>query len=93
MTAPQKTLESPDGLAGQTLAAPCSAVCAKCGSADINRRHRLTGDSWNNFGMERERSTAFIESDGYTVRALVQCITHHCRCCHYDWETQTADAP
>jgi hypothetical protein len=81
--------ERPPALAG----APCSELCAKCGSSGINRWHRLAGDSWKNYGMERERSTAFILADRYTVKASVECITHHCRCCHYDWETPTADSP
>ena len=69
---------------------PCNATCAKCGSTDACRRHRLKGECWNvaTIGARRvKRASEFVKCDEFVCDALAECITHTCRICGWEWET------
>lgn len=67
---------------------PCEAACPKCGASDTNRQHREEGTSWNNsVGDYEARSSTYIHKGAHVTECLQECITHHCRVCHYEWET------
>lgn len=72
-----------------TPATPCSAACPKCGSLDIHRHHRASKEEWSrNLGENRQNyETLWVSYEGYSAKALKECITHHCRCCQWKWES------
>jgi hypothetical protein len=70
---------------------PCRISCPKCGGSDICRKHRVAGETWDKYNLERERNNDFVRSKGLCYYAKLECITHHCRECEYEWETPTAD--
>ena len=68
-------------------AAPCSLPCPKCGSADIYRRHRAAKEEWSRDEKRRDYETDFVSYVGWSAKAKSECITHHCRCCQWKWDT------
>lgn len=67
---------------------PCELPCPKCGSTDIYRQYRKQGDVDVSYDdTPTKRSNDYIHIDGWLIRAKQECISHHCRTCHYDWET------
>ena len=68
---------------------PCLMPCPKCGTEDIHRRFFLAGTKWNRDlgGNRTHRDNEFVRVSEYQGTALKDCISHHCRCCAWDWET------
>jgi hypothetical protein len=72
--------------------APCSALCPKCGSPDILRQFRRNGEEWEGaveIGeyIEPGENTLIVWGEYGNTKAKRDIITHHCRCCQYDWQT------
>jgi hypothetical protein len=70
---------------------PCEILCPKCGSSDIYREFLARGeiDSLTYGERDRARENKFISlAWGGESNAKKDCITHHCRCCQYEWETE-----
>lgn len=69
--------------------APYSAACSKCGSPDIYRRHRYKDEKWSQPIGENSKNyaTRWVSYFGYYATAIRDCITHHCRCCQWKWES------
>ena len=66
---------------------PCEAACPKCGGTDVNREHRYKGDDWPFYRGNRERSNEFVCVHDFRWKAKREHVSHHCRTCHYEWET------
>jgi hypothetical protein len=68
---------------------PCKLPCPKCGSDDINREFLRKGKDRIIYSIddEKERKNEFITRERYTIYVKKDCITHHCRCCQYEWES------
>jgi hypothetical protein len=56
---------------------------------DIHRHHRAPKEEWSrNIGENRKNyETPWVSYVGYSAKALKECITHHCRCCQWKWES------
>lgn len=66
--------------------APHNRPCQKCGGSDIYRKWRSAKEKWHNT-EKREYRNEFVMAEWLTVTAQKECITHHCRCCGWQWET------
>lgn len=66
---------------------PCSLPCPKCGSQDIYRLFRRSGEQFNVCWGDKPHDTDFVVSDCISGFAKRDCIIHRCRCCEYRWET------
>ena len=72
---------------------PCELPCPKCGSADIHREFHRKGDrlDLSREEFEKKRTNKFIRvADDAWERSdyIRDCISHHCRTCQYEWETE-----
>lgn len=66
---------------------PCDIPCEKCGSVDILRQFFFEGQDTNGIVPNPKRSSEYVDrNDRYYQPALKDCITHHCRTCHYEWD-------
>lgn len=68
---------------------PCDVPCPKCGSMDICRTWRPKGcqfayDSADHAPGE-DRDIAYAQYG--VAMATQECIQHHCRTCHFEWNT------
>lgn len=62
--------------------------CPKCGGKEISHQYRATLQRWDVDSDDVDRPSKFINRiTFYTREASRECITHHCRICHYDWQT------
>jgi hypothetical protein len=68
---------------------PCSTNCCKCNSDDIHRKYWRAGeDTHGRLPCNRWPTTEWVDrSDKFHKPALKDCITHHCRCCGYEWDS------
>lgn len=72
---------------------PCNFHCPKCGSFDINRKFLVAGSTYSDSGIRTTwqvtlPSTEFVDRDDHLrFKVLKDCITHHCRCCQFQWDT------
>lgn len=73
---------------------PCAMPCAKCGGIDIHRRFYATGQDTNGVYRKRTPSSPWVNrEDAFYQPAKKECVTHHCRCCGYEWETDPLTVP
>ena len=67
---------------------PCELPCPKCGSLDVNREFLIKGRESSVGLSDDKKNNKFIKTERWTQRVLQDCITNHCRCCHYEWECE-----
>lgn len=65
---------------------PCELACQKCGSADVSRQFHERGTTFKAKEYGRAGSR-FASAETWTARVFRDHIAHHCRCCHYEWQT------
>ena len=67
---------------------PCEIPCPKCGSSDVMRRFWCKNETCRESKKYDESSIwKYSRVSGWTHYATRDHITHHCRCCQYNWET------
>ncbi len=70
---------------------PCKLACPKCGSIDISRKFIAKGTKEYICFTEEdkvERNPFLKLKDSYSI-AKKDYIEHHCRCCQYNWQSDT----
>lgn len=74
---------------------PCHLACPKCGSGSIQRLHRVLGQFVNAGFLERTApKPPFLKmEEGNGWSAVEEHLNHHCRECHYDWQTAVLHTP
>lgn len=65
---------------------PCNLTCKKCGSDSIHRQHRAKKAEWRVYGEQEYKNKYAKVKLGYRV-ASKEHIEHHCRECHFEWQT------
>jgi hypothetical protein len=66
---------------------PSEQPCPKCGSDDIHREYRESGEEWKTHGVSKQRTSKHVKIGRWSGSAKRDCIVHHCRCCQFDWDT------
>jgi hypothetical protein len=71
---------------------PCDLPCTKCGSTEVSRSfwpkdHRRQAREYG------ECSSKWTHVIGWNEYATREHLVHHCRCCHYEWQTLPMRAP
>lgn len=72
-------------LAGCALL-PCNFPCEKCGSTDIARAFRPSGDKWK-VEIYGKAASKYAYADAYVATCSRDHINHRCRCCQHEWQT------
>jgi hypothetical protein len=67
------------------MSKPCEAPCPKCGSLDILRRFYKRSEKIESRDYDKPPLPRWVGGSGYTWWASRDLISHHCRCCQYDW--------
>lgn len=63
------------------------APCPKCCSNDIHRLWRERGARWTLYCRNTRKSNQWVTYADWEAHAKKECISHHCRCCQYEWDT------
>lgn len=73
---------------------PFEQPCIKCGSSDIYRKYFKVGQNTNFLGSRNfEDSNEWVDRTyEWAQPAKKECICHHCRSCHYTWESDPLGA-
>jgi hypothetical protein len=69
---------------------PCEMPCPKCGGTIVNRQFWGKGRQFylHHNEKDRERDNEFLKLKTLEfTEAKKDCISNHCRTCHYEWET------
>lgn len=75
-----------------TLSKPCELPCEKCGNTDVGRQFHKAGETLRakEYGRAGNR---FASAETWCARVFRDHIAHHCRCCHYEWQTLPMKKP
>ena len=68
---------------------PCESTCPKCGDTNVVRELREKG-SYYEVAFRKPfwiKEPWVKQVRAYTYTFERECITHHCRGCHYEWAT------
>ena len=66
---------------------PCELPCPKCGSADVLRSFWAKGARREAREYGQQTMGNYVRVECWNAVATRDHIGHHCRCCHYEWQT------
>ena len=74
---------------------PCEESCPKCGAKDAYHHYMEKGrvSLCNMFESKPPLNTRHVETVDLRCRVIEECILHHCKCCGWEWTTDTLDKP
>lgn len=68
---------------------PYKLPCPKCGSSDVHHRYHAESDEWDRSYYNRAYRGVIgnVSYVGFLCKAMNECLTHFCRSCEYEWNT------